>query len=149
MLSYSDDIKIPGTSQRLRFLFCREAVEAAFFGAAGSWPERGCVRGALRWPQGYSCPRICGSASIICRPSRSAPRRIARACSVGCVFVAHAPGSHEPAVRAACVAVRNAVDAIGHCHDRQAECENYSLRPCRCGRRALKMKLGCIECVFG
>ena len=31
----------------------------------------------------------------------------------------------------------------------QAECENYSLRSCRCGRRPLKMKLGCIECVFG
>ena len=33
-------LKSPELLRRLRFLFCREAIEAAFSGAAGGWPGR-------------------------------------------------------------------------------------------------------------
>lgn len=51
----------------------------------------------------------------------------------GCVFAAHA--LREP--YAECdgrvdVAARDAADAVGHCHDRQAECESYGQYLGRC-----------------
>ncbi len=88
----------PEPPLRLRF-FCREAVEAAFSGAAGGWPggvPPGAAGTSLAAGLFLSAHLRFGiyhmPAEPICAPANCP------ACSVGCVFVAHAPGSYEPGV---------------------------------------------------